>query len=175
MKAKNQAEKDEEYVHISQNCADIIQDIRQRKLDFPIGIKFKWRWVEGHQKEKGVKNIDWWGKQNDKVDTLAKFYHRQCEENNRPNVTVRIWYMHWAVYVDQVKMSTFYKKPMYTYLIRDRILNYWKKHTDFPINHPYDIDWEPSRLAVNRVKPGFKRFFAKFVSGWIGNNHKQSQ
>jgi hypothetical protein len=47
MEAKNQSEKDEPYIHISQNCADIIQDIRQRKAEFPIGITFKWRWVEG--------------------------------------------------------------------------------------------------------------------------------
>jgi len=53
MEAKNQGEKYEDYVHnISQNCADIIQDIRRRISDFPIEIKFKWRWVEGHQKEK---------------------------------------------------------------------------------------------------------------------------
>ena len=31
---------------------------------------------------------------------------------------------HWVVYVDQVKMSTFDKQTMYTYLRRDRILNY---------------------------------------------------
>ena len=43
MEAKNQFEKDDEYVHISQNCADIIQDIQRRKSDFPTGIKFKWR------------------------------------------------------------------------------------------------------------------------------------
>ena len=76
MEAKNQSEKDEPYILISQNCADIIQDIRNRKADFPSRIVFKWRWVEGHQKEKGVKNINWWGKQNDNVDTLAKFYLR---------------------------------------------------------------------------------------------------
>ena len=104
------------------NCADIIQDIRNRKADFPSGIIFKWRWVEGYQKEKGVKNIDWWGKQNDKVDTLAKFYLRQCQASKRPNVPVRLWYERWAIYVDQVKMSTFDKTTMYTYLQKDRIL-----------------------------------------------------
>lgn len=31
------------------------------------------------------------------------------------------------------------------------------------------------RLAANRIKLGFKRLYAKFVSGWIGNNHKLNQ
>ena len=175
MEAKNQSEKDEPYISISQNCADIIQDIRNRKAAFPRGIKFKWRWVEGHQKEKGVKNIDWWGKQNDKVDTLAKYYLKQCEISKRTNVPIRLWYEKWAVYVDRVKLSTFDKTTMYTYLRKDRILKYWLEHSDFPVYRPEEIDWEPCRLATKRVKPGFKRFYAKFVSGWIGNNHKLNQ
>ena len=152
-----------------------IQDIRNRKADFPSGIVFKWRWVEGYQKEKGVKNIDWWGKQNDKVDTLAKFYLRQCQASKQPNVPVRLWYEQWAIYVDQVKMSTFDKTTMYTYLRKDRMLKYWREHSDFPVYRLEEIDWEPCRLAVKQVKPGFKRFYAKFVSGWIGNNHKLNQ
>ena len=64
----------------------------------------------------GVKNIDWWGKQNNKVDILAKLYLRHCEDSNRQNVTVRLWYESWAIYVDQVKILTFNNTKLYTYL-----------------------------------------------------------
>ena len=42
--------------------------------------------------------------------------------NDQAFLYVRLWYKRWAIYVDQVKMSTFDKTTMYTYLQKDRIL-----------------------------------------------------
>ena len=53
MEVKNQEKQDEDYVHIFQNSANIIQDIRQQKSSFLPGIiTFKCRWIKGHQREK---------------------------------------------------------------------------------------------------------------------------
>ena len=41
---------------IDMKCFDILQDIRNRVDILPIEVP--WRWVEGHQKEKG-KIMDW--------------------------------------------------------------------------------------------------------------------
>ena len=39
----------------------------------------------------------WWGKQNKKVGVLAKYYLQKCSDNKQQNVSVRLWYEHWAV------------------------------------------------------------------------------
>ena len=64
---------------------------------------------------------------------------------------------------------------MYKRLRRENIYNYWKTHHDFPIESPHAIDWEPSRLAMNRLPIGLKRWLAKFNTGFIGNRHKLHQ
>ena len=58
-----------EYLCALQTSFDILQDIRGRLQQLPIDIK--WKWVEGHQDEKG-KKLDWWARQNQKVDLSAK-------------------------------------------------------------------------------------------------------
>ena len=68
--AKNQVEKNLEYLSIHQTCFDILQDIRNRIEKLP--IKIKWRWTEGHQRERGRRKLDWWARQNERVDILCK-------------------------------------------------------------------------------------------------------
>ena len=76
--------------HVSQPLADILQDIRYRLIEsLPENIKIRWRWVEGYQKEKGRIYIDWWGRQNIKVDHLAKWF-----------LSPRFIYEKSAIYVD---------------------------------------------------------------------------
>ena len=63
--AKNQVEKNLDYLSIHQTCFDIIQDIRNRIKKLP--IKIKWRWVEEHQRERGRRKLDWWACQNERA------------------------------------------------------------------------------------------------------------
>jgi hypothetical protein len=59
---------------IDQPCFDVLQDIRGRLKELPITVDF--RWVEGHQHDKGMAyyNLDWWGLINYKMDLAAKQY-----------------------------------------------------------------------------------------------------
>lgn len=64
---------------------------------------------------------------------------------------------------------------MYERLHREIIYKYWETHHNFPIPSPHDIDWEPSKLAMNRFPVRLKRWLAKFTTGTIGNRHKLHQ
>lgn len=64
-----------EPLSIQMKCFDILQDIRKRLEILPIVVT--WRWVEGHQKEKG-KKMDWWARQNFRVDLAVKAYLKKC-------------------------------------------------------------------------------------------------
>lgn len=65
-----------------QHSFDLIQAIRKTCQLLPITIH--WRWVEGHQYEKG-KRLDWWGAQNQTADILAKKYWNTCQQESTPN------------------------------------------------------------------------------------------
>ena len=156
---------------IDQPCFDLLQEIRNRVKSLPIDIT--WRWVEGHQKEKGRRHLDWWGKRNEDVDTLAKAFLKRCKTkaNPRPNIPIQLLYEPWALYVHGQKLSYISKKDLYRTLYAPRTHAYWETRHDIKIPSCGDIDWEVSRLAGNKLPQGLKRWKAKFISGCIGVGH----
>ena len=168
--ALNQAKEDFYQLKSSQSCFDILLDIRNHIKLLPKEFNIEWRWVESHQKEKKVK-MDWYARQNNKVDRVAKKYVSKCIKKKRANCPVRLWYGNIALWIDGVKQSRVMNDKIYSRLQHDDIHSYWKNHHDFPIPHPHDIDWEPSRLATKRLSSGLQRWFVKFTTGFIGNQH----
>lgn len=154
---------------IEQASYDLLQEIRNRVRELPIDVK--WRWIEGHQKEKGVRNLDWWARRNDDVDAMAKSYLAQCTAANRPQIQVRLLYEKWAVYVHGAKQAKIDKKELYRTLFAPRTINYYENHHDIPIPNGTAVDWEASRLACNRLLIGLRRWKSKFLSGSIGVGH----
>ena len=173
--AMNSAIASVENLKIHQSCYDILQDIRNRLKLMPEGITIKWRHVEGHQKEKGRTNLDFWGIMNDKADSIAKSFLRKCVKQKRKHQAVQLWYEHIAIHINDEKQFNICKKAMYKSLIKDDSFKYWKKHHDFKIPQPESVDWEATKAAINRLPMGLKRFNVKFTSGWIGNRHKLHQ
>ena len=123
MEVKNQEKQDEDYVHIFQNSANIIQDIRQQKSSFLPGIiTFKCRWIKGHQKQKRGKWTD------GGVNRTRKWvYQQNITYKNVQTTSNRMYQLDYGMgtgqYVDQVKMSTFNKTQMYSYLQKAKISN----------------------------------------------------
>jgi len=154
---------------IDQASYDLLQEIRNRVWALPIDVKC--RWVEGHQKEKGVRNLDWWARRNDDVDAMAKSYLAQCTAANWPQIPVRLLYEKWAVYVHGVKQAKIDKKELYKTLFAPQTINYYKNHHDIPIPTGSAVDWEASRLTGNWLPTGLKRWKSKFLSGSIGIGH----
>ena len=58
---------------------------------------------------------------------------------------------------------------------RKDVLDYWQTHHDFKIINPEKVDWDPLKLAMNRLPVGLKRMNVKFTSGFIGNRYKLKQ
>jgi len=132
---------------IDQASYDLLQEIRNRVRELPIDVK--WKWVEGHQKEKGIQNLDWWARRNDDVDAMAKSYLAQCTASNRPQIPVRLLYEKWAVYVHGVKQAKIDRKELYKTLFAPRTIDCYENHHDIPIPNGTAVDWEASRLAGN--------------------------
>jgi hypothetical protein len=147
---------------------DILQDIRVRLSLLPITVN--WRWVEGHQNEKG-KTMDWWAWKNQKVDLNAKAFLRKCKLSKREHRPVRLLYEKWALYVNGTKQSKIQTKTLYATLFAPRTLDYWKDHHDIKVNPSNTIDWEASQLAVQKLPQGSKRWLVKQLSGHIGVGH----
>ena len=153
---------------IDQPDFDILQDIRARLHLLP--IKVEWRWVEGHQDEKG-KMMDWWALQNQKVDRNAKAFLQKCKQNKRQHRPVRLLHEKWALYIKGVKQSKIDKNSLYASLFAPRTLSYWENHHDIKIDPYATVDWEASRLALAKLPQGYKRWLVKQLSGHIGVGH----
>ena len=70
------------------------------------------------------------------------------------------------------KLANINENLIYKYLYGSETLRYWQHHHDVPMNNPsFEVDWEPARLALNRLSIGIRRFFWKFSTGQIGNRH----
>jgi hypothetical protein len=60
-----------------QSHVDLLQVCRSILNRLPIEIK--WQWVESHQREKGMTNLDWWARKNDWCDNKAKAFSHCCQ------------------------------------------------------------------------------------------------
>ena len=151
---------------IGQSSFDYIQAIRNIIKDLPINFKF--HWVEGHQKEKGL-TLDWWARKNDYVDGKAKEFLQRCLCSlEPPYMQTRLLHECWAFSLRGVKLSRINKSHLYQELFGPRTLKYWNDHHDIPIPANYDINWKASQAAAKKLPQGLRRWRAKFASRWIG-------
>ena len=65
--------------------------------------------MESHQREKGL-SMDWYGRQNDKVNELSKQYVKDCINSKQQHKPVQLWYEHFSLWGDGVKQSQICKK-----------------------------------------------------------------
>jgi hypothetical protein len=145
-------------------------NIRGRLKELPITVEF--RWVEGHQDDKGMAyyNLDWWGLMNYKMDLAAKQYmedgtiHPGRQKKHRTN---RLKYEKWSVGLNEKELPTVTRDNLYAGLFGPRTLNYWQDKDDMP-SDPGEVMWEESRLARKRMPFGSRRIDAKVLSNCCG-------
>ena len=65
--------------------------------------------------------MDWYGRQNDKVDELAKQFVTECINRKQKHEPVRLWYEHFSLWIDGIKQSRVCKKRLYERLRRENI------------------------------------------------------
>jgi hypothetical protein len=122
---------------IDQPCFDVLQDIRGRLNELPITVDF--RWVEGHQDDKGMAyyNLDWWGLMNYKMDLAAKQYMedvtihpgRQKKTQNQQTEVRKM-----VREFKRKKLSTVTRDNLYAGLFGPCTLKYWQDKDDTPSN-----------------------------------------
>ena len=66
---------------------DLIMECRRLRASLPVTVEFKW--IEGHQDKKG-KRLDWWARQNIRMDQRAKQFWRKHKHNPRHNQNMAI-------------------------------------------------------------------------------------
>ena len=67
--------------------------------------------------------MDWYGRQNNRVDELAKEYVKECIYNNkRANKPIQLWYEPFSLWIDGVKQSKICKKKLYERLQQEKYL-----------------------------------------------------
>ena len=153
---------------VDQNSFDILQDIRARVASLP--IKVNWKWVEGHQDDHAcISNLDWWGRTNVRVDSLAKSYMRDCihlhpTKKHKPQ---QLLFEKWALEIHGVKQSSVTRDALYVTLFGTRTLELWHKRDNLPLD-PKEICWEESRLAIRRLPFGLRRWRGKFLTNCSG-------
>ena len=164
--AKNESASTD-FLLAGQSSFDLLQDIHRRLELLPITVKF--RWVEGHQREKG-KTLDWWGKQNDLVDAIAKDFLKKHTTTWQYKLS-RLWYEKWTVLINRKKQTSLKHKNLYEALVEPIITDYWRTHHDTPIADASKIDWQASYTAVKGLPVHKQRFIPRFNAGHCGCNH----
>ena len=79
------------------------------------------------------------------------------------------WYKQWALSLGFQKQDNVNSSQIYSILLQWRISDYWKTHSDMPINDMSLIDWKPVKQAVKGLPMGKQRWQTKFVTGFIGH------
>jgi ribonuclease HI len=162
----------EQPLQAGQVAFDLLQTIRHTCSTLP--IKVQWRWVEGHQLEKG-KRLDWWGNQNRIVDAMAKRFWESCNQKNTPNDPRPLRNEQFLISKAGTKLSRFHKKQLYDQIFGKRTLSYWESKRQFASQHSTMIMWPEAKLALDRLPFGKKRFWTKFTTGFIGTAKKMKQ
>ena len=98
--------------------------------------------MRGHQREKGVRDLDWWAQMNDKVDSDSKGFLAVCSMGRSPRLLrpVRLLYENWCLGVNDKKLSSIDCTSLYETLFAPRLYCYWEGHHDIPIPDCSPID-----------------------------------
>ena len=147
---------------------DILQDIR--KILNILLIEVSWRWVEGHQKEKG-KRMDWWARRKFDVNLAAKAYLKVCKKAKQSFIPIQFKYKQWAVYCKKVKQLIIHpEKIMKRYFMRIQ----WPTGTPTTASQFHlsvTSTTKPTVLLEKKLTPVKRRFVAKFCTLCIQVGH----
>jgi hypothetical protein len=103
---------------------DLLRVCRSILKRLPIGIN--WRWVESHQREKGLTNLDWWARTNNWCDNKAKAFvgHRCRTQPQVPHDT--LFGESVTVHIAGEKLTRASVEDLYTQTFGKRTLTYWR-------------------------------------------------
>ena len=144
---------------------DLLLDCKQRLWKLSIEVRF--RWIEGHQDEKGEpgRRLDWWALQNVRMDSAAKRHWKRTKTHTPPNM--RFQHERWALWLRGKKLSSFSKEAVYEAINTKDVETYWKTKKSNPMT---DEQWnsfnKKALKTAHKERPrGKQRFLLKFATG----------
>ena len=151
----------------SQNHFDLLQDIFRTKQKLPITVSYKHG--EGHQATKYPgRELDKWGKLNNKMDALAKAY-LSYSKTFAP-LADKVDASEWSVLINNVKVCTHLKNQLSTHLRSRPIIHFWttpirvqgvQKPPKYTIHQISLLDTHNTQVAWNKNRGCIKRFVCK--------------
>ena len=149
---------------VSQKHFDLLQVCRSLIRMLPVRIQ--WRWVESHQRENGVVNLDWWAKMNDWCDHNAKLFGKHCRLHPMVPRT-KLFGETVAIEVDGHKLSHTSVDDLYCRTFGKKTLAYWRKRSEHTQEAQNQVQWEVAARARNALPSGLYSWHAKYVSGHL--------
>ncbi len=117
---------------------DMITECRRLINELPIQVKL--RWIESHQDEKGrpLHRLDWWARQNIRMDQKAKRYWKKHKRN--PRQAQALAHEMFPITIRGTKLSHLDKELAYELICTQKIKRYWCKKDSIPIERYDDIN-----------------------------------
>lgn len=144
-----------------QQSYDLIVLARHLLSILPFTITSKW--VEGHQRERG-KRQDWWSRQNEHADSLAKQWWKSHHGSSLLHPTPLLL-QPFSLSVHGESFPNVQRDSIYQLIYSQITKNYWHSK-NIPVSH---IDWTPGQHALKQLPNHLARFHAKFTTGHIAS------
>jgi hypothetical protein len=138
---------------------DLIMECRNTARQLPISINF--RWIEGHQDDKG-KRLDWWARQNIRMDQKAKRFWRRHSKNPRPAQPMSTLPV--SIQIGDHLLTHLHKDSAYEEINAEAILDYWERKDGIPLEKKAQVNWKASKQALKEQPRGLQRWHAKWAT-----------
>jgi hypothetical protein len=129
-------------------------------------IEIKWRWVESHQREKGLTTLDWWARKNDWCDNKAMAFGHRCR--TQPQVPqAKLFGESVTVHIAGEKIPHTSVEDLYTRTFGKPTLADWRlcrQNTEAAQTH---VQWDAAAMARQTLPLGLRQWHAKYVSGHL--------
>jgi hypothetical protein len=141
---------------------DMIMDIRRRTTALPVAVV--WRWVEGHQDDRGRK-LDWWAKLNIAMNKKAKSaLKKYSKRHKQPPPNIRFENPGWQLEADHEPQETVDVKELYEHTYGKKTKTYWSKKDQLSETATAAIDWKTCGKAFTALPLGKQRWLAKHIT-----------
>jgi hypothetical protein len=138
---------------------DLIMECRNIAARLPVAVSYKW--IEGHQDDKG-KRLDWWARQNIRMDQKAKRFWRKHSKNPRPAQQMSTLPV--TIQIGDHLLTHLHKETAYEEINAEAILDYWERKDGIPTEKTHQVNWKASKLALKEQPRGLQRWHAKWAT-----------
>jgi hypothetical protein len=142
---------------------DLIIAIRRKIAVLPIRIIL--RFVAGHQ-DATQQPLDWWARQNVRMDKMAKAYMVQTA--HLPDYQQLVNQDAWALQIGTKIGHRFHVREVYEQIYEPIVREYWQHKHDLHPGAWNTINWDAAAQAAQQLPQGMRRWLVKNHSGWCG-------